>query len=869
DLDGGLGSPSPWQPAPKAPVKAEDSVLIVENDAAERVHAAFIEKIVDGRLALHHQGATGWLGFKAGDARLKSSPRFRRNPWINGPSVRRAKMPHGLADGSIIAWRKTSGQDKKWKFAEVERADAFGVALKPHKEPFRLPDGENGVYQYDDIWPLFNDYSGTIEVRRAVKLENSFTIPSKTVAEKAIGLVEEFAANKMFSSFIPKTEEGSMPNLTFSEDLIRPVLPEGQSDNLDSFIKWLFGAISIAAGFPISPDMLVNIGAMIKTKDARIPSTGQLVFEAFLDLFGKNGRDEGWPETRTPSLSGPPLFRYWVEENATTSGAATSERIPFGKGTGELWYIPVKPDGAGKIDTELGETIVLYNRPDGNRFFFNGKPNGVKVGDWAAAKFDDDKWCPVKIKEIEEPAAGYEQRHAPSFALRLDMTHAPLSDDAPEEKPEAESAYAELVELQADYRGESRPAGADANDAAVDAIEISPEPSAGQPLLAFNGDDKAQLVTVNKEAGKLTLSPKLGKDFTQGNLKLYGNIVPAGHGERQPSALMGSGAGADRKESLILERTEVATIPDSRLARGAREDIAVRIQDELWHAVSHLDESGPADRHYTLSTTQEGHLKLRFGDGRHGRALPPGANNVTVAYRVGAGRNGCVPPNALDRLVHPHPLVASIRQPFKAKGGQDMERREEMRDNASASLLALERCVSVSDFEQLANQHRAIIKARAFYTIGGAGRFDRVTVVAVMTEGDEIDTILQKELCDYLQRRAVPTVRVAVAKHESKEVKLKIDIRVDSGRYEADKVQAAVKTALAETFGVVKRRIGEPLYLSEVYAAVEAVVGVEDCVCRFQQDYVDAQVVGAEPRQIWFVADEAAIECRQPTEYQP
>ena len=79
-------------------------------------------------------------------------------------------------------------------------------------------------------------------------------------------------------------------------------------EDLTDFIKWLIGAIGF--GFPMTPDKLVDLGAMFKTKDARIPSTGMLVFEAFLDLFGGQGGEQQSTYSGTDLSERPALFRF-------------------------------------------------------------------------------------------------------------------------------------------------------------------------------------------------------------------------------------------------------------------------------------------------------------------------------------------------------------------------------------------------------------------------------------------------------------------------------------------------------------------------------------------------------------------------------
>ncbi|MDL1984502.1 MAG: baseplate J/gp47 family protein [Deltaproteobacteria bacterium] len=894
---------SPWTANPKAPVAIKDSAIIIKDAEESAAEAAWVLDKKGSRIKLGHEG-DNWKNWSVGEVRLKSSPRFKHKPWINGKLVRRATVPHGISEGSVIAWRSNVGETDKyaWRFAEIERADSMGLELVID-EKFKKFLDENGNpaynskgYSADDIWP---DWSiDDIEVRRATKLTNSFAVPAGSEAEKRIGDLANFTSANMVSSggnindddkvfTLFKFENGKIDKHKLDTNV-------DQDQDFMNFIRWLFKASGFIASFPPSPDILVKIGALLMLKDARIPSTGQLVFEAFLDIFGGNGDQKDYTKDQQGTI--PALFRFWIEKEEEEEETEWNEARPSGRPPlgikGELWYLQEKKEGGGHVEGDL-ETFSLKNQHDKCWFFFNGKPTGINVDDWAAAKFKlstiEERWYAVRIEEIKKikaPKAPPEEGvttasdpidppdryvHPAAFALLLklpDWEGNPFNDL---------NEIPEMVEFQADFRHEGELVGADINEADLgDSIKLTRCPknlSVGRTMLAVNEDKgiEVRVKSVNPDNCSVELDPPLGKSFNQGNLMLFGNIVQAGHGERQPAALLGAGTGAQRLNHLMLESKEVSTVPDKRQAGGAREDLTVRIGDEQWHQVIHLDQSEPTDRHFMVSTTEEGYLKLQFGDDRRGRSLPPGTNNVRVDYRIGAGSRGSVPPGSLEQLVQPHPLVESVQQPFEAIGGADMESPEHMRERAPASLLALERAVSITDFEQLAMQHRSVRQARAFYYIGSAGQRDKVEVVIALADGKKPDGNMKKEIADYLQQRAVPTVRVDVIPYISLEVKIRIDIRVNYATYEADKVVIKVKEAIAETFSAARRGINQALHLSEVYAEVEKVPGVEDSICTFELNSVSTkqQTVEAETKEeIVFIPGKDAVICDY-WEYKP
>lgn len=70
----------------------------------------------------------------------------------------------------------------------------------------------------------------------------------------------------------------------------------------------------------------------------------------------------------------------------------------------------------------------------------------------------------------------------------------------------------------------------------------------------------------------------------------------------------------------------------------------------VWTPRRDLLDSGPRDRHFVGELGDDGRLSLRFGDGRHGAAPPPGTR-LEIDYRVGGGTAGNVGADAIRHLV--------------------------------------------------------------------------------------------------------------------------------------------------------------------------------------------------------------------------
>ena len=373
---------------------------------------------------------------------------------------------------------------------------------------------------------------------------------------------------------------------------------------------------------------------------------------------------------------------------------------------------------------------------------------------------------------------------------------------------------------------------------------ISAEASAllkqGRPLVLEHEDGSGDTVSVEVSEMKgndLYLSRNLEQDesFTIGNLIIRANVVPAGHGEGKPEKILGSGDAMLSNQSFTLEVEGVAFTADATKSSGVAAAMDVSEDGQIWEQVSTLKDSAPGDHHYAIRMTEEGYVKILFGDGQYGRRLPSGSNNVRVRYRVGSGLAGNVPVGGLEKPVNPHPLIEAVRQPLQAAGGGDMEDVASLRENAPSTLLALERAVSLSDFSHLAAAQSSVWQAKAYSQILHGGRTESVKVVIVPAGGVPSQDI-SDAIGSFLQSHALPGVQVEPEDFKPNRFGVKAIVRVKTDEFVAEEVEKEVISALSDHFTLKNRRLGEHLYLSEVYKVVEGVQGVENSICVLNDD---------------------------------
>jgi hypothetical protein len=469
---------------------------------------------------------------------------------------------------------------------------------------------------------------------------------------------------------------------------------------------------------------------------------------------------------------------------------------------GPLLAIPKAP---------MVKAVVQASDP---QYMFNGSTE-IGTGDWVVGKFSDE----LKAAKVSTVNRFTDTDRTETFSLSF----------------ESLSGRPELQKVYADFRGEIIAKGSKVNNTSVDPdkldLEDVPESlKVGQDvLLTAEGKDPVAAKIGSIDGNTLKTNPP-ATGFTKGELIILGNVVLAGHGEGKPAKILGSGDAAKSNQTFTLEVKELSFTPDATKSAGGAAAIEVEVAGRVWEQVSTLKDSAPGDFHYAIRMTEEAYVKIIFGDGEHGRRLPSGTNNIRVRFRVGSGLAGNVPARGLEKPVNPHPLVDAVRQPVQAAGGGDMENVASLRENAPPTLLALERAVSLSDFSHLAASQSSVWQAKAFSQILHGSRTESVRVVIVPAGGVKSPDI-NEAIRSFLQQHTLPGVLVTVDDCVKKRFSLSIIVRVKIDEFIAEEVEKAVASALIDHFALKNRKLGQHLYLSEVYKIVEAVLGVENSIC--------------------------------------
>lgn len=335
--------------------------------------------------------------------------------------------------------------------------------------------------------------------------------------------------------------------------------------------------------------------------------------------------------------------------------------------------------------------------------------------------------------------------------------------------------------------------------------------------------DKVEHVLTMDGGTQITLKESLADKYLRSTVAINANVAAATHGETREE-ILGSGDATQSFQRFVLRQPPLTHV-SAATPSGAESTLEVRVNEVLWHEVSTLYEHGPTERIYTTRTNDEGVTTVMFGDGITGVRLPTGVENVRATYRKGIGTEGLVKAGQLSLLMTRPLGVREVINPLDADGADDRESRDDARSNAPLNMLTLDRIVSLTDYGDFARAYSGIAKALATWTWDGERRSVFVTVAG--PDGAEIgtDSILYKNLLKSMKTAGDPSTPLQVKSYRPALFKLAATVKIDSD-YQPDAVLDAVKKALRSHFSFGERAFGQPVTLSEVIAAIQAVTGV-------------------------------------------
>jgi hypothetical protein len=267
-----------------------------------------------------------------------------------------------------------------------------------------------------------------------------------------------------------------------------------------------------------------------------------------------------------------------------------------------------------------------------------------------------------------------------------------------------------------------------------------------------------------------------------------------------------------------------------------------------WQPVDHLLDSDEFAHDFAVETDNDGRPLIRFGDGEYGLA-PPDGSTISVDYRVGVGRAGNVGAESLAHLVDLEtgddwPDVSGVRNPLPAWGGIDSEPMAEVKRLAPAAFHAEQkRAVTEADYAAAAEQHPAV--ANAVATFRWTGSWHTVFLTIDPAGRTDLPQELQDSIRDWVVRFTQAGYDLEIDPPTFVPLEIEVGVCVAADHFRGH-VEEAVLDALSNRLRSNGQRgffhpdnftFGQPLYLSQLYAAIEAVEGVDSAEVKVFQRF--------------------------------
>jgi hypothetical protein len=447
-------------------------------------------------------------------------------------------------------------------------------------------------------------------------------------------------------------------------------------------------------------------------------------------------------------------------------------------------------------------------------------------------------WLQPEIDSLRDNTRGTVDRFSDLTALRRTVVYAQSERLELAEAPDHTPVQGSVIELDRFSSGIEAGRWLIVEGERADLLDKRPDttgPDSGEAVPASSGVRAAEIVRVvlveqhaSREAGDtvhthLTVSPPLANAYKRDTVTIYANVVPATHGETRDE-ILGSGDATKPYQSFSLKQAPMTFVP-AATPSGVSSTLEVRVNDLQWHEGPGLIDAKGDERVFVTGPDEQGDVRVTFGDGKRGARLPTGAENIKARYRVGIGSAGNAAAGQVSQLMD-RPLGAKeVRNPLPALGGADPDTARQAREIAPLTVHALDRLVSVDDYQHFAQLFAGIAKATASEV--WLGVHTKIVVAVAGAGGMPIEgSALHASLMSALRQFGDPSRAIAVVDVERHMLVLKAGVRLLPD-YQFDAVRTSLEKALFETFGFERRRLGDDLHLSEVLAVMQSVRGVQ------------------------------------------
>jgi predicted phage baseplate assembly protein len=238
---------------------------------------------------------------------------------------------------------------------------------------------------------------------------------------------------------------------------------------------------------------------------------------------------------------------------------------------------------------------------------------------------------------------------------------------------------------------------------------------------------------------------------------------------------------------------------------------------------------------FVVESEHDGSAYLRFGDDEHGKR-PNSDTAFTATYRIGNGTAGNIGLESIAHIVSNDARLVSAWNPLPAQGGVDPESAEDIKRDAPEAFRIQERAVTPADYAEVTQRHPSVQRAAA--TFRWTGSWYTVFLTVDCKGGGEVDAAYKKTIRDHVERYRMAGYDLEVNGPSYVPLLLEMTVCIKPDYFRAD-VRAALMRVFSRgwladgspaLFHPDNFSFGQPVYLSALYEAAQAIQGVASVV---------------------------------------
>lgn len=260
-----------------------------------------------------------------------------------------------------------------------------------------------------------------------------------------------------------------------------------------------------------------------------------------------------------------------------------------------------------------------------------------------------------------------------------------------------------------------------------------------------------------------------------------------------------------------------------------KDSIEITVDGVVYTFVDYLVDYSGNDPVFTIDVDAEDITYILFGDNVGGR-IPPRNATIEAVYRVGVGAAGNVAENTLTEIVTNYQVGLQVNNEDAASGGSDTEDTDSIRISTPISIRALNRAVTLTDYESLAIQVAGVAKASAL-----ANTYNNITLYFAPSGDPGVEdnnitpttvfTNLTTDVNTFFEDKMPPTTTLTLQPPSYVSVDIELNLFI-LAQYRQSTVVTAVQNVLSNFLAFDNVDFEDRITLQDILTEISAVSGV-------------------------------------------